>query len=71
MAESSKVASNHGTSGASLNFEQKRRAAVDKIRSYIDPAEYKNVVLRLIFLKYISDAFKGTREELTLFVVAL
>jgi type I restriction-modification system DNA methylase subunit len=32
-------------------------AAADKMRSNMDAAEYKHVVLGLIFLKYISDAF--------------
>jgi type I restriction-modification system DNA methylase subunit len=31
--------------------------AADKLRSNMDAAEYKHVVLGLIFLKYISDAF--------------
>ena len=54
-------------SGASLGFEQKLWAAADKMRSYMDPAEYKHVVLGLIFLKYISDAFEEKREQLALF----
>jgi type I restriction enzyme M protein len=33
----------------------------------MDPAEYKHVVLGLIFLKYISDAFEEKREQLALF----
>ena len=32
--------------------------AADKLRKNIDAAEYKHVVLGLIFLKYISDAFE-------------
>jgi type I restriction enzyme M protein len=36
----------------------------DKLRGSIDAAEYKHVVLGLIFLKYISDAFETRREEL-------
>src|SRR5204862_367323 len=32
-------------------------AAADKLRGHLDAAEYKHVVLGLIFLKYISDAF--------------
>jgi type I restriction enzyme M protein len=36
----------------------------DKLRGSIDAAEYKHVVLGLIFLKYISDAFATRREEL-------
>ena len=31
----------------------------DALRGSMDAAEYKHVVLGLIFLKYISDAFKG------------
>ncbi|TRB06348.1 SAM-dependent DNA methyltransferase [Agrobacterium tumefaciens] len=38
--------------------------AADKLRGSIDSAEYKHVVLGLIFLKYISDAFEVRREEL-------
>lgn len=36
----------------------------DKLRGSIDAAEYKHVVLGLIFLKYISDAFETRREAL-------
>ncbi len=39
-------------------------AAADKMRSNIDAAEYKHVVLGLIFLKYISDAFNDLHEKL-------
>ncbi|WP_375687977.1 N-6 DNA methylase [Pseudooceanicola sp. LIPI14-2-Ac024] len=39
-------------------------AAADKLRGSIDAAEYKHVVLGLIFLKYISDAFETRREAL-------
>ena len=39
-------------------------AAADKLRSSMDAAEYKHVVLGLIFLKYISDAFDERRAEL-------
>lgn len=38
--------------------------AADKLRGSIDAAEYKHVVLGLIFLKYISDAFQARREQL-------
>jgi type I restriction enzyme M protein len=38
--------------------------AADKLRGSIDAAQYKHVVLGLIFLKYISDAFETRREEL-------
>lgn len=38
--------------------------AADTLRGQIDAAEYKHVVLGLLFLKYISDAFDARREEL-------
>lgn len=44
-------------SGTNLGFEDKLWAAADKLRGNMDAAEYKHVVLGLIFLKYISDAF--------------
>ena len=50
--------------GANLGFEQKLWQAADKMRSNMDAAEYKHVVLGLIFLKYISDAFKEVHDEL-------
>jgi type I restriction enzyme M protein len=40
-------------------------AAADKLRSSMDAAEYKHIVLGLIFLKYISDAFDERRAELS------
>jgi len=43
--------------GANLGFEQKLWQSADKLRNNMDAAEYKHVVLGLIFLKYISDAF--------------
>jgi type I restriction enzyme M protein len=44
--------------GANLGFEQTLWQAADKLRGNMDAAEYKHVVLGLIFLKYISDAFQ-------------
>ncbi len=46
------------SAGANLGFEAKLWAAADKLRGHMDAAEYKHVVLGLIFLKYISDAFE-------------
>ena len=43
--------------GANLGFEDKLWMAADKLRGTMDAAEYKHVVLGLIFLKYISDSF--------------
>ena len=45
------------TNSANLGFEEKLWAAADKMRGHMDAAEYKHVVLGLIFLKYISDTF--------------
>ena len=39
-------------------------ATADKLRSNMDAAEYKHVVLGLIFLKYVSDTFSARRSEL-------
>ena len=49
----------------SLGFEAKLWEAADLLRSNMDPSEYKHVVLGLIFLKYISDAFGERRDHLT------
>ncbi len=49
---------------ASLGFETKLWDAADLLRSNMDPAEYKHIVLGLIFLKYISDAFEERRDGL-------
>ncbi len=59
--KSSKSSSN----SANIGFEQKLWLAADKLRSNMDAAEYKHVVLGLIFLKYISDAFEEKRAQLT------
>lgn len=47
-----------------LDFEKELWKAADKLRGNIDPSEYKYVVLGLIFLKYVSDAFYQRRELL-------
>ena len=43
--------------GANLGFEAEMWRAADELRGQVDAAEYKHVVLGLVFLKYISDAF--------------
>ena len=50
--------------GANLGFEREIFVAADKLRGNVDAAEYKNVVLGLIFLKYISDSFIERYNEL-------
>src|SRR5437667_4688343 len=49
---------------ANLGFEAKLWQAADALRNNMDAAEYKHVVLGLIFLKYISDAFEAKHAEL-------
>ncbi|RIH85265.1 Type I restriction enzyme EcoKI M protein [Calidithermus terrae] len=51
------------TNGATLGFEAKLWAAADKLGGNLDAADYKHVVLGLIFLKYISDAFDQRYRE--------
>jgi len=51
-------------SGANLGFKRELWKAADALRSNMDAAEYKHVVLGLIFLKYISDAFEEQHAKL-------
>ena len=53
-----------GTSGATTGYEAELWAMADTLRSSMDAAEYKHVVLGLIFLKYISDAFDEIHARL-------
>jgi type I restriction enzyme M protein len=39
-------------------------STADKLRANMDAAEYKHLVLGLIFVKYISDTFAARRSEL-------
>jgi type I restriction enzyme M protein len=48
----------------SLGFEEQLWQSADQLRGNMDAAVYKHVVLGLIFLKYISDAFEQRREEI-------
>lgn len=49
---------------AELGFEAKLFSAADKLRNNMDAAEYKHVVLGLIFLKYVSDSFESKYSTL-------
>ena len=64
MAQRKTVTKKDSGNGARLGFEQKLWQAADKLRGHMDAAEYKHVVLGLIFLKYISDAFQERYETL-------
>ena len=46
------------------SFEQQMFKAADKLRKNIDAAEYKYVVLGLVFIKYISETFNDLYEKL-------
>jgi type I restriction enzyme M protein len=59
-----KASSKPADSTANLGFEAKLWLAADKLRNNMDAAEYKHVVLGLIFLKYISDSFEEHHAKL-------
>ncbi len=46
-------------------LDKKLWNAADKLRSTLDASQYKHTVLGLVFLKYVSDAFKIRQDELT------
>jgi hypothetical protein len=50
--------------GANVGYEAQLWQMADALRGSMDAAEYKHVVLGLIFLKYISDAFEEQRVKL-------
>ena len=53
-----------GAASTLEDLEKTLWATADKLRANMDAAEYKHIVLGLIFLKYISDSFAGRRAEL-------
>ena len=59
-----KAKAKNNDTAANLGFEAKLWQAADALRNNMDAAEYKHVVLGLIFLKYISDAFEAKHAEL-------
>jgi len=64
MAHKPKAKKGTGKNGANLGFEQTLWQAADKLRGNMDASDYKHVVLGLIFLKYISDAFEERHAAL-------
>ncbi len=50
-------------SGATIGYEAELGQMADALPNNMDAAEYKHVVLGLIFLKYISDAYGGLNES--------
>jgi type I restriction enzyme M protein len=59
---------NSSSNSAFDGLEAQLWAAADALRNNMDAAEYKHVVLGLIFLKYISDAFEAKHAELVTLV---
>jgi len=59
-----KAATADGGNGATLGFEDKLWEAADLLRGSMSASDYKHVVLGLIFLKYISDAFEEHQAKL-------
>lgn len=51
-------------STTALWFEEVLWAAADKMRNHMNPADYKHVILWLIFLKYISDSFQTQHDKI-------
>ena len=56
---------NSADQGAITGYEAELWGMADTLRGSMDAAEYKHVVLGLIFLKYISDAFEERHAQLT------
>ena len=55
---------NNGGTTTDLAYAETLWKVADALRGQIDAAEYKHVVLGLLFLKYISDSFEARRGEL-------
>jgi type I restriction enzyme M protein len=55
---------NNGVVTGDLNYADRLWKAADALRGQVDAAEYKHVVLGLLFLKYISDSFETRRGDL-------
>ena len=58
------MAKSNTNGGKEEPIEKQLWKAADKLRKNIDAAEYKHIVLGLIFLKYISDAFEDLYQKL-------
>ena len=61
--QTTSIADAKSDSGAQTNHESEYWRMADALRGSVDAAEYKHVVLGLIFLKYISDAFEERYAE--------
>lgn len=61
---SSKSKPEAASQGATTGFEAEMWQMADTLRGSMDASEYKHVVLGLIFLKYVSDAFEERHAAL-------
>ena len=52
------------TASTSKELKDTLWKAADKLRGSMDASQYKDVVLGLVFLKYVSDAFDERREQI-------
>lgn len=59
-----KIADQRASGKKDKSIEETLWQACDKLRGSVEPAEYKHVVLGLIFLKFTSDKFEERRKEL-------
>ena len=66
MPRQPKKSATPSTSGATIGYEAQLWQMADALRGSMDAAEYKHVVLGLLFLKYISDAFEERHAALVL-----
>ena len=64
MRRIKKKEKNGSNTGANVGYEAELWKMADALRGSMDAAEYKHVVLGLIFLKYISDAFEEHHRKL-------
>jgi type I restriction enzyme M protein len=64
MARNKKNGQQKKNNGANVGYEAELWQMADALRGSMDAAEYKHVVLGLIFLKYISDAFEEQHAKL-------
>lgn len=64
MAKGKKKQDSADSTSANVGYEAELWQMADALRGSMDAAEYKHVVLGLIFLKYISDAFEELHDKL-------
>jgi hypothetical protein len=64
MPKAKQISTAPTNDGAIVGYEARLWQMADALRGSMDAAEYKHVVLGLIFLKYISDAFEAQHAQL-------